>query len=294
MNPVTTLLTLSSVCLLTACGGGSGSSGSGQGTATLSMKMTDAPVSNATALALWVDSIELKHGSTTLSYEVNQSFDLLSLQGSNAVDLFADQEVPAGDYEWMRLYIDIDQSSLTTSDGGVHGLTIPSNEQTGLKINTPFSLPVNSSPTFIIDFDVAKSLTLANGDYKLRPTLRLIDGDEAGHISGTVSPVLMADCAVPVVYAFAGEGMAFAELDSNAGPVTTSLVTLDETSGDYTYTLGFLLNGGYQLYLACDADDPEADDDIEPVATVAATVNGGLDDGLVHADLDADTAIGAL
>ena len=291
MNRIPALmLAASTVIGLTACGGGSSSS-SASDKASLSMKLTDAPVSNATSLELFVKSVELKHGSSTLSYTVNRSIDLLELQGSNSAALFTDEEVPAGDYEWMRLYIDEEQSSLTTSDGGVHSLTIPSNSQTGLKVNTPFSLPAGSTPTFIIDFDVARSLTLANNGYKLRPTLRLVDADETGHITGTVSSSLLETCEVPVMYAFAGASTAFAELDSSAAPTTTALVKLDETSGDYTYTLGFLLNGDYQLYLVCDADDPEADDGIQPVATVTATVSGEADDGVASVDIDEDAVI---
>ncbi|MCY0965209.1 DUF4382 domain-containing protein [Parathalassolituus penaei] len=274
-----------------ACGGGGGSSSSGSGNASLSMKLTDAPVSNATSLELFVEKLELKNGSQTLSYTINKRFDLLQLQGSNSADLFADEEVPAGEYEWMRLYIDTDQSSLTTNDGGVHDITIPSNSNTGLKVNTPFTLPVNSSPTFIIDFDVSKSLTLSANGYKLRPTLRLIDGDDAGHITGTVASSLLESCEVPVVYAFSGANTAFAELDSDVGPETSALVKLDEATGDYTYTLGFLLNGDYQLYLVCDADDPEADDGIEPVAATTATVNGAVDNGLEVANIVADDAL---
>ncbi|WP_221793158.1 DUF4382 domain-containing protein [Oceanobacter mangrovi] len=264
--------------LLSACGGSSGSGGSD--TAQLSMAMTDAAVNNATSLMLTVDSIELKSSDgTTRTITLNneaKTFDLLALQGAQSVDLFTDQTVSAGDYQWMRLYIDEDASYLVTDDSAQHDISIPSNAQTGLKLNTPFTLPANQAATFVIDFDVAKSLTLANGEYKLRPTLRIVDQAEVGHIHGTVAAELLTDCAVPQVYAFEGSDSAFDDQGSNAAPVTSSLISYNEDNAAYEYELGYLLAGDYSLYMVCDADDPETDEDIS-AASDAQNVTVVLD-----------------
>ncbi len=275
-----------STALLTACGSDSDSNSSaGNETSSVSMAMTDAAVDNATNLMLTVESIELKgEGEATTVIDVTDDegnplqFDLLALQGSESIDLFTNAELATGDYQWMRLHIDESASYLITDDGAQHSITIPSNAQTGLKVNTPFTL-TDSEEEFVIDFDVAKSLTLANGEYKLRPTLRLLDVALVGHINGTVAPELLSSCESPVVYAFEGEGAAFEDIniDADTGPVTSSLVAYNETSASYEYELGFLESGTYTTYLVCDSDDPEVSGDVEAAseASTAVTVSVG-------------------
>ena len=60
------------------------------------------------------------------------------------------------------------------------------------------------------------------------------------------------------------------EEGSANAPLTSAAVSLDNSSGDWSYTIGFLAPGAYTVAFTCQAsdDDPDkADDDIEFVGT---------------------------
>ena len=66
--------------------------------------------------------------------------------------------------------------------------------------------------------------------------------------------------------------------DAPEGLLTTALLTpLDDGTGDFSYTVGFLLEGDYTAAFTCQAGDdaPETDDAVEfdPVANVSITVD---------------------
>ncbi|MEA2080826.1 MAG: DUF4382 domain-containing protein, partial [Pseudomonadota bacterium] len=147
---------------------------------------------------------------------------------------------------------------------------IPSGEQTGLKLNRGFDVPEGGMASFTIDFDLRKSVhkpSGLDGDYILRPTLRLVDDSTAGALIGTVaSEVISAnpvDCSgveyVGAVYVF-NNGEEVDDVDGISHPVTSAKVTND---GTYAYTVAFLPEGGYSIAFTCDADidDPGKDAD---------------------------------
>lgn len=267
---------------MAACGGGSGD---GQATGELSMGVTDAPVDSATNVHVAVTGIELKpkEGERILIPYDGEPIDLLAQQGTMREMLFADEVVPAGEYAWMRLLIAEGESSIKLPDGD-HSLVIPSGAETGLKINTPFSIVANASHDYTLDFDLRKSIAdPEGGDYLLRPTLRLVDTEAAASVSGTVEATLLAaeGCSNGedgyAVYAFEGHGVAPDDMDGiEPDPVTSAAVESTE-SGEYQYEVGYLPAGEYTLALTCNAheDAPDTDDALVFPTTLDVSVQTG-------------------
>ncbi len=293
---VTGLFFIASI-LLTACGGGGGggSSSSGPGTGEVSFAITDSPVSNAVSVVILVAGIELNpENGERISYTFDEpkSIDLLQLQGNEFEQLITDETVVAGKYTWARLDVIAEQgndqdSYIILNDNSRFSLRIPSNEQSGLKVNTNFDVEQNGSTYYTIDFDLKKSVHDPQGtpDYILRPTLRLVKNELVGSISGTVDPELvMAENCVDsggqddAVYVYSGLQVSPDDIDGiDPEPVSTANVTLDPNDGMYKYTAGFLEQGDYTVAFTCQAsnDMPDVDDAIEFVMPMDAPVVAG-------------------
>lgn len=252
MNSKHLISAVISTLLLSACGS------SDSGTAKLSLSLTDAPATGVTAVNLYINTIELKQNSDTFAFEINQSFNLLDLQGSTSQNLLTDVSLPAGQYQYIRLDVNSDLSSLNVGDTQ-HDFDIPSESQSGLKLNSPFTLSANGNANFTLDFDVAKSLSYSNQGYKMRPTIRIVDNNQIGHIAGTVASEIINNCASAKVYVFESDS-AFADMSRTSGPITSSLVAYNEDQTAYEYELGFLEVGSYRIDLVCGEDDPTVAD----------------------------------
>jgi hypothetical protein len=180
--------------LLVACGGGSSSSSS---TGTLNLAITDAPVDDAKAVVVEFTGVQLqKAGGERIDYDFVDEFDnpvamqidLLALTDGATADMLNDVTLDAGQYSWMRLKVNAEKGVLDSyimlNDDSQFSLHIPSGNQSGLKLNRGFVVPAGGVASYVIDFDLRKSVhkpSAANQDYKLRPTLRLIDQTNERH-----------------------------------------------------------------------------------------------------------------
>ncbi len=223
----------------------------------LSLALTDGAIDFAEQVNLTVTGVELKSNSDNPSFTFPaRTINLLSLQGSQSETLFTDEELPAGEYQWLRLMVD-SASIVLEADGGEILLTIPSSDQTGFKLVSGFTLPSNTNANFTLDFDVRKSITVSgpvnNLSYKLRPTMRLVNNIEVGHIQGTVNGTLCDVEASMAVYAYENHDAVVDDEGSDNPPVTSSLV-----SNSFDYEIGFLTAGNYTIALTCMADDDTA------------------------------------
>ncbi len=264
---------------------GCGGSGSSQDTGTLEVGITDAPVDNAQAVVIHFTEATLHgpDGNTTVEVldpatgEVGRSIDLMQLQGGMWTGLF-DDIVVAGHYSWIRLTLDLSQSYIQIDDQQ-HSLRCTSCQNNGYRLNRSFNIDPDGTLALMIDFDLRKSITLSTSgtEYHLRPTLRVIEADVSGDISGAIDPNLIADlggfsgCSV---YAFSGNDALLDDVyipmnmsmpmpvDQN-NPVSTAQVVFENDT--YSYTLSFLPAGNYTVALTCDADMDMADRDDELV-----------------------------
>lgn len=285
-----TLLSLIPFTLVSCSGGGSsGSSSSSSGTGSFSLSITDAPVDDADNVVVEFTAVTVKPAdgeAITFTFDSPVSIDLLAQQNGNSAELVADETLNAGNYNWIRLAVNAEEDGVFDSyiviNGTQHELDIPSGSQTGLKLNSGFTISASGNADYTIDFDLRKSITEANGDYKLRPSLRLIDNIEAGTISGEVDATLIstacADAAVfaGVVYVFSGAGVTPDDFDgTDPEALSSAFVSLDEESNTYTYTAAFLEAGDYTVTYTCDTDDTEVDETLTFNGTADVTLAAG-------------------
>lgn len=297
-------LSLLSSLVIASCGGPSsenslgGRSGAPGGELTFSI--TDAAVDNAAAVWVQFSAIEIKpsnSASITFDFDNPMNVDLLSLQGSLSQDFFNGVIVPGGTYDWVRLAVNTAgelDSYIEMSDGSVHELTIPSGNQSGLKINNEFIVAGGAKTAMTIDFDLRKSIVEAEGEYKLKPVLRLVNNAEAGEIVGSIDPALTtgADCSDSdpatgnAVYVFTGFDVQPDDIDKvDPDPITTALMSLNVETGMYDYEVGFLPQGNYTVAYTCmaDLDNPEIDDAIvfQSTSNVIVSSSSEIDDTAV-------------
>lgn len=277
---------------LGACSSGSDAPGTGE----LSLAVSDAPVQDARQVCIEFTEAEFKKAGSdnqVVVFDPPQKVDLLAYQGMNSAPLLVDQTLEAGEYQWIRLAVNAPRngnggagagmndseclgegSYIVTEAGAVHGLYIPSSAQTGLKLVRGFTLPVGGAADFVAEFDLMKSIHAPDGldpEYLMRPTIQLLDRAETGSIAGEVDPALVAQAeCMPAVHLYypdevPDDNEADGEADS-IDPIGSAMVHLRD-DGRYTYELGPVLAGLYDVAFSCDADDPEADETLEYVAS---------------------------
>ena len=291
-----TLSTITIIGMLSACGGGTGTNtGAGPDPAptsgSLSVGVTDGPIEVASAVVVSFSGLTIKPTEgDEISFEFDPALeiDLLALQGSAFESLIADESVPAGDYNWIRLAVNaefdgIEDSYIDLPEGRLE-LRVPSGSQSGLRLNSGFSVAAGGSTDLAIDFDLRKSVTNPPGQEGalLKPSLRLIDNLTVGSLSGVVDSQLISDnCSDPstdsgAVYVYEGSVDPAVDISgAETDPISTALV--DELGN---YEVGFLSGGEYSAAYTCDngIDDPEI---------VDALVFHGLSMISISADSDA-------
>ena len=290
---------LAAVCLalpvLAACGGSGSSGGS---SATMNLGLTDGPVDSANAVVVSFTGVELQPSGggqpVTVTFTTPKTIDLLQEKNGNEASLLDGVSVPAGNYDWLRLMLNVGAdgtvaNSYIAINGAQYPLIIPSGAETGLKLVQGFTMTANQVANFTIDFMLQQSITAPPGqtsggiqDYMLRPALRLIDNVQAGTISGTVAlSTLQSNSAClsgysgsgPLpnahVYFFSGS----VTPSSSLTPAVESDITL-ASSGSYSYSQPFLLAGGYTLAVACASTATSGTTTITflPAAGMTATV----------------------
>ena len=255
----------------------------------LNLAVTDTPVDSADKVVVAFKGVELMgpDGQKDLQFSTERSIDLLTLQGDASAKLLDGVSVTAGDYQWMRLDVDEANSYLISSTGGRFPLFVPSGSQSGLKLVSGFTVAQGSTADFVIDFDLRKSLTLDNHGgtttYTLKPALRLINLQQVGSVSGTVKSslniggtLITATTCSPAVYVYSGSGVVpegySVPLTGGTAPLTSAKASLDNTSGDYKYTVGFLAPGDYTLAVTCAMADSAGATSLAFSASQTATV----------------------
>lgn len=277
-------LLLSAGLLLAACGSGDSA---GTDTNLVTLKITDAPVDEAENVWVEFSAVTFKSDDNediTFDLDPVQRINLLALQGSESQALLENVEIPAGDYNQIRLAVNAEfddvMDSYITIDGTQYELRVPSGSESGLKLNTPFTIAegtvgmtvADENSVYTIDFDLRKSIVNPVGQpgYFLKPVLRLVQNINTGTISGTVDSQLLVgtNCSDqdPLtgnsVYVFAGENITPDDIDGNEPePVTTALLNFNNETGIYSYDVGFLSEGDYTLALSCSADLDNIDTD---------------------------------
>jgi hypothetical protein len=296
----------STVLALTGCGGGS--DGGKSQTGTLKLGITDSPVDAAEAVVVQFSGVELKPAkgqAFSRDFATPKTIDVLTLQGTNRAMLLDGENVPAGDYEWMRLKVNADPNvggdSYITINGAQCEMRIPSGDETGLKLIRGFTVGVGTTTDLTIDFNLRQSVVRPPGQegltetcggqaYLLKPVLRVVDNLQVGTLTGTIDPTLVstqctdastvAQVAPGNVYLFGPYATGTAppvpdDVDINDAdgldPLASAMVSIDG-SGNNTYTIGFVPAGNYVLAYTCSPDQPDVDADAADTPTGADEV----------------------
>lgn len=272
----------------------------------VSFSITDAPVDDVSRVQLTVTALSLKpaNGSAVmLTLETPLIIEnLLDLQGGNAVALLGPERVPAGRYNWVRLYVTPGgtDSFVVDDTGGTHDLLIPGQQSTNphsryVQLVSGFVVPAGGSADFTIDVDLRRALTLpSSGDeYFLRPALRIVDNSDAGAIEGTVDDQLIqgeactADVATGAgnaVYLYSGHNALTEDIYLDdlglplapGNPVSVTPVKQND-DGSWGYLFAYVSPGDYTVAFTCQAngDEPAVDDTLlmEDATNVTVTAN---------------------
>ena len=158
----------------------------------LKMYLIDSPAA-LDSVIICVTRVEVhKAGSDSTSgwFVINDStryFDLLQLtNGASAI--LGDTSLPAGQYTQIRLFIG--DGSYVIDQGIKHDLEVPSGSQSGLKLIHQFTIEPGKLYELLLDFNVEKSIIITgNGQYKLKPTIKVTPVVISGSISGLVLPL---------------------------------------------------------------------------------------------------------
>lgn len=290
INKWTYGLATAAVVSLAACGGGStGTNSSADTFGFLSLGISDGPVHDAKKVCVTFTDVELKMmdgAPTLLTLADPEKIDLLKFQGANAMPILTNEQLPAGQYEWMRLGVDAvrgsnggvgdtgdpdvcdgDASYIVMNDDSIYNLYVPGGENTGLKLHGGYTVPANDQIHLTAEFDLGKSITAPPGrapDVKLRPTIKLVNNNDVGTLTGQVANELAdADACKPSVFLF-NDGIPPNGIEDDVidpdDPVATAIVEAqDQADGtvQWHYTIGFLLAGEYEAAFTCDGAEFE-------------------------------------
>ena len=165
-------------------------------TATVQLKLIDAPGDylevNVEIVDVQYNSSDNEQGWTSFkSFNGPITVDLTELIAGNSL-LLTNEIIPAGMLKQIRLILS--DNNMLVIDGEtepVH-LDTPSAQQSGLKLKLDTKLEAGFSYTFILDWDVQKSVVKAgnSGKYNLKPVIRVNAEVNSGSISGRVIEIV--------------------------------------------------------------------------------------------------------
>jgi len=229
---------------------------SGQGQ--IKITMVDAPA-GYDEVNIVVTRVEVhKSGADSTSgwFVINNNmatYNLLLLRNGASVVL-GDHSLDAGHYTQIRLIIGTGSNVIV--DGVTYPLEIPSGQQTGVKLNHSFDIQDGVVYELLLDFDAERSILLTgNGQYKLKPVIRVTPAAISGSISGEINPVSTAG----FVYAISG--------------TDTSLTTAEPIAG--SFMLMGLLEQTYRVEVF--SEDPAYNDTTITNVVVVAKQNKNLE-----------------
>lgn len=102
--------------------------------------------------------------------------------------VLADTTLAAGHYTQVRLILG--ENNNVVVDGVTHDLRIPSSGQSGLKLIHGFTIEDGTVYAMTLDFDADRSVhRTGNGQYIMKPTIRLVVNAASGSLSGMVEPI---------------------------------------------------------------------------------------------------------
>jgi len=246
------------------------------GNGRLIIKVTDAPfpVNFIESATVTITKVEIRKAGDGISdsnpfsviWEGSSEFNLLELRNGLVAKLL-DLEIPFGEYDLIRLYVD--EAGLKIKDGESYSVKVPSGQQTGIKLFIDPGLIVEGGLTeeLLLDFDLSNSFVIqGNTDspagikgFIFKPVLRAVNNSTTGSIMGLVTD---KDNAV----------IAGASIKLKQGGVEVENVNAI-TEADGTYEIMGLVPGTYSIEASKDLYNSVTIDDKKVVAGNKTEVN---------------------
>jgi len=263
----------------------------------VSLSVTDAPIDNATEVWVQFDGVEFMPSSESphqnpilIMFDTPMSINLLELQGTKSKALLTDEILRTGIYDWVKLKITavndgVMDSYIVLKDGTVHELDMPGGSEIGLTIAGGMEVIANMPTAKTIDIDLRKSIVMINpNDFQIQPVISLVSNDKSGSIEGTVKLTTLTSSSCSdsdpltgnAVYLYEGKKVKPDDIGgTGAEPVTSALVKLNNSTGYYEYSFGFVPFGKYTAAFTCEADldDQSTDDAINFSKTKNININ---------------------
>lgn len=157
------------------------------GTSELNIRLTDAP-GDFDEVNIHIEQVRVNLANSGWQDLPTDTgiYDLLDF--TNGIDTtIASGSLPSGSINQIRFVLGDSNSVLV--DGVLHPLTIPSGYTSGLKLNVSKALQPELTYSILVDFDAAQSIVLTgNGQYKLKPVLKVIAEGKDAAIVGDLNP----------------------------------------------------------------------------------------------------------
>lgn len=166
------------------------SNSNAMGNADLTIRMTDGP-GNYDKVNIDIQSVEVT-GETQGAVMLNANAGIYNLLNfSNGKDtVIALGPIRNGNISQIRLILG-DNNSVVV-DGQTYPLATPSAQQSGLKLLLNDNLVAGVAYSFLLDFDASESIVQeGNGNYLLKPVIRLVDNAVSGAIKGSINPAML-------------------------------------------------------------------------------------------------------
>lgn len=151
------------------------------------VSLTDSP-GNYDEVNVDVQSVEIiteAEGTKTLNTKTG-IYNLLNYTGGEDT-VIATGKVRIGPISQIRLILG--DNNTVVVNGVSHHLLTPSGEESGLKLQLHDSLVAGVQYALLLDFDANQSIVQqGNGDYLLKPVIRVVSTALTGSIQGMISP----------------------------------------------------------------------------------------------------------
>lgn len=228
------------------------------GNGRLVVNVTDAPfpVEFVASASVTITKVEIRKAGDgipdenpfTILWEGSEVFNLLELR-NGIVEELLDLEIPAGEYDLIRLYVD--EASLKVKDGETFNVKVPGGQQTGIKLFISPGLFVRDGLTseLLLDFDLSNSFVLqGNMDspagikgFHFKPVIRAVNKSTAGTLQGNVTEVTSTG-TVPV-------GAVKIDVKKDGLSVSSAMTDSDAANStpDGFYAISGLASGKYTV-----------------------------------------------
>jgi hypothetical protein len=237
------------------------------GNGRLVVKVTDAPfpINLIESATVTITKVEIRKAGDCISdgnpfivvWEGSETFNLLELR-NGLVEELLDIEIPQGEYDLVRLYVD--EASLKIKDGENFNVKVPGGHQTGIKLFISPGLFVDGGLTteLLLDFDLSNSFVMqGNMDspagikgFHFKPVIRAVNNSTAGRLEGFVT-----DNEKVVIE---GASIVVKQGDTD---ITTAI-----TGADGKYVIMGLASGAYSVFASKDNYEPVTTNDVKIVS----------------------------